>query len=210
MNRTESEDRLAARLTRLAEYAVTEPSALPAMAEVTPAEDHRRSRTPIWATVPAAAVVLVAITLILTGVLGGSNNTVRTRAGSPSDTPAAVEPTGPAVRFATIEASDFHFEAQHYEVSAGITELKLVSAEGTHTLVFAEPQFSYVHLASPASVTGEDSVKVDFVEGQTYTIFCTIAGHRAAGMEATITVVPVKPGSEGDLSFGTPTTTTVP
>ena len=40
-------------------------------------------------------------------------------------------------------------------------------------------------LAAPG---GRTSVKVDFVEGRTYTIFCTLPGHRASGMEVTITV----------------------
>lgn len=207
MTRTNSEDRLAEGLTRLAEYAATEPSAQPALAEVTPVHDLRRSRTPIWATVPAAAVVLVATALILSGVLGGSNNAVRTHAGSSSDSPVAGEPTGPAVHTLEIDAVNFHFQAQHFDVPAGITEITFVATEGSHTLAFAEPQFSYVALAAPG---GRSTAKVDFVEGQTYTIYCRIPGHRAAGMEATITVGPADSATNTEATTTTTTATTIP
>ena len=209
MTRTDSEDRLTEGLTRLAEYAATEPRTHPGLAEVTPVGEGHRSRTPAFAGAAAAAVVLVAIALSLTGVLGGSNDTVRTHALPPSDTPVAVEPTGPAIHTLEIDAmSIFSFQAKHLDVPAGITELKLVSLGGTHTLAFAEPQFAYVHLTSPAGVAGESSVKVDFVEGQTYTIYCVIPGHRPAGMEATITVGP--PDSAPNTEATSTTTVPVP
>jgi|GEM_PF-4784887 Copper binding proteins, plastocyanin/azurin family. len=203
MTRTDSENRLADGLTRLAEYAATEPTTQPGLTEVTPVDDLHRSGPPIWAAVPAAAVVLVAIALVLSGVLGGSDNTVHTRSGSPSDTPVAGEPTGPALHALEINATNFRFDSQHYDVPAGITEITFVATEGSHTLAFAEPRFAYVELASPG---GRSTAKVDFVEGQTYTIFCTIAGHRAAGMEATITVGPPEAASMTDAT----TTTTIP
>lgn len=215
MTRTEIEDRLAEGLTRLAEYAATEPTAQPGLAEVTPVDDLHRSRPPVWATVPAAAVVLVAIALILSGVLGGSDNAVRTHAGTPSDTPVAGEPTGPVVHTLEIDAMNFQFQAKHFDVPAGITEITFVAAEGSHTLAFAEPQFSYVDLAAPG---GRSTAKVEFVEGQTYTVYCTIPGHRYAGLEATITVGPADSATNTEATTTTTvgsdtsgsTTTTVP
>ena len=35
---------------------------------------------------------------------------------------------------------------------------------------------------------GKDATKIEAVKGETYTIYCTLPGHRAAGMHATITV----------------------
>jgi uncharacterized cupredoxin-like copper-binding protein len=115
----------------------------------------------------------------------------------------SAEPTGPAVNTLTVEASDFHFQAKNFDVPAGINQVKYVAIEGSHTLAFAEPQFSYVNLSSPGS--GSNQSKATFVEGQKYTIYCTIPGHRAAGMEATITVG--KAGTKVEAGTATPTTT---
>ena len=75
---------------------------------------------------------------------------------------------------------------------------------GSHTLAFDEPQFSYVSLAVPG---GKDATKIEAVEGQTYTIYCTLPGHRAAGMHATITIG--AKGGKPEAGTATPTTTLV-
>ena len=53
--------------------------------------------------------------------------------------------------------------------------------------MFAEKEFTGFELAVNPAKT-KDSGKVE-LEAGTYTIYCTIPGHRAAGMEATVTVV---------------------
>jgi len=72
-------------------------------------------------------------------------------------------------------------------------------------LAFDEPQFSYVNLAVPS---GKDAAKIDAVQGQKYTIYCTLPGHRAAGMQATLTVGPKGSGT-AEAGTATPTTTLV-
>jgi len=114
----------------------------------------------------------------------------------------SAEPPGPAINTLEVLASNFKFQAKDFPVPAGINEIKYVTEEGSHTLVFAEPEFSYVNLSVPG---GKDAAKVTLVEGNTYTIFCTIPGHRAAGMEATITAG--KPGTTPEAGTATPTTT---
>lgn len=66
-----------------------------------------------------------------------------------------------------------------------------MALEESHTLAFV----SLGSLASPAEENpdfpiGPNAVKVDFVEGRTYTIYCKLPGHRSSGMEATVTVGP--------------------
>ena len=113
------------------------------------------------------------------------------------------EPKGPAINTLEVQASDFHFQAKNFDVPAGINEIKYVAVEGSHTLAFDEPQFSYINLSAPGS--GRNIIKATFVEGQKYTIYCTISGHRQSGMEATITVG--KPGTKIEAGTATPTTT---
>jgi plastocyanin len=115
------------------------------------------------------------------------------------------EPTGPAVNTLTVEAHNFHFQADNFDVPAGINEIKYVSVEGSHTLAFDEPQFSYVSQAVPS---GQDVTKIEAVQGQTYTIYCTLPGHRAAGMHATITVG--APGAAKPEAGTETATTTLP
>lgn len=115
----------------------------------------------------------------------------------------SAEPPGAAINTLEIDATNFKFQASKFDAPAGINEVKYVSNEGSHTLAFDEPQFSYILLAAPG---GKGVSKATFVEGQTYTIYCTIPGHRAAGMQATITVG--KPGTgKPEAGTATPSTT---
>ena len=114
----------------------------------------------------------------------------------------SAEPTGAADFTQQVDASNFHFQADNFDVPAGIVEIKYVSLEGSHTLAFDEPQFSYVNLSVPS---GKDAAKIEAVQGQKYTIYCTLPGHRAAGMHATLTVG--AKGGKPQANTATPTTT---
>ena len=133
---------------------------------------------------------------------------------SESKEEASAEPPGKAINTLSIDGSNFAFQATNFDVPAGINELKYISVEGSHTLKFSDPQFSYVFLVVPGGV---DVAKAEFVEGETYTIYCTLPGHRESGMEATIKVG--KPGTVTEPGTGTepppstlpgPSTTTAP
>lgn len=94
------------------------------------------------------------------------------------------QPTGPAV--ATIEVDALgsnRFQADAFTTQAGINEIQYIAQGGTHTLAFTDPKFAGFLLEVPP----DDSGKVDLAAGE-YIIYCTIPGHRASGMEATITV----------------------
>ncbi len=114
----------------------------------------------------------------------------------------SAEPVAAADSKLEIDAFNFRFQAENLDAAAGVVELEYKSVEGAHTLAFEEPQFSYILLSAPG---GKAVTKAEFVEGQKYTIYCTLAGHRAAGMEGTITV-----GAAGGAPIAgteTPTTT---
>jgi plastocyanin len=94
-------------------------------------------------------------------------------------------PKGPAVATVEVDALPaLKFQAKNFDTQAGINAIKYVDKGGTHTLVFDEPQFTGFELKVPQ---GPTTGKVLLKPGK-YTIYCTIPGHRAAGMEATITV----------------------
>jgi plastocyanin len=144
---------------------------------------------------------VVALAVMLTGslLLGASLPRSEAAAGF-------VEPKGAAINTLEVDAlPDFTFQATAFEAPAGVNLIKYIGEGGSHTLVFdknAQPGFL---LAVPI---GKSALKVELKEGVTYTIFCTIPGHRAAGMQADITVGPPtgrpEPGTESS------TETTVP
>lgn len=95
-----------------------------------------------------------------------------------------VEPTGPAVATFEVDAlPTLKFQSDAFETKPGINEINYVDKGGSHTLVFAEPELAGFKLQVPPT----DKGKVDLKPGS-YTIFCSIPGHRAAGMQATLTV----------------------
>jgi uncharacterized cupredoxin-like copper-binding protein len=94
------------------------------------------------------------------------------------------EPTGKPV--ATIEVDalpSLEFQKKEFTTQAGINLIEYVDKGGLHTLLFDEPEFSGFILRVPPN----DEGKVELKAGE-YTIYCNIPGHRAAGMEATVTV----------------------
>jgi hypothetical protein len=97
-----------------------------------------------------------------------------------------VSPTGKAVATVGVIAEpSIKFNATQYaSTPAGITEIKYSGATG-HTLAIDDPKFSGFLLSSDAS--GKQTGKVDLTPGK-YVIYCTVPGHRAQGMQATITV----------------------
>ena len=95
-----------------------------------------------------------------------------------------VEPAGKPVATVEVDAlPSLKFQSKTFTTTAGINEMKYVDKGGTHNLSFTDPKLARFKIDVPPS----SSLKVDLKPG-TYTIFCDIPGHRAAGMEATLTV----------------------
>jgi plastocyanin len=94
------------------------------------------------------------------------------------------EPTGKPVATVTVDAlPTLKFQSDEFTTKPGINKIDYIDKGGTHTLVFEEPEFAGFELQVPP----DDSGKVDLPKGE-YTIYCTIPGHRAAGMEAVLKV----------------------
>jgi cytochrome c biogenesis factor len=71
----------------------------------------------------------------------------------------------------------------NYTAQKGIVQINYGGASG-HTLAIQDPKFDGFLLHSDAN---PKSGKVELAPGK-YTIYCTVPGHEAAGMKATITV----------------------
>jgi plastocyanin len=111
------------------------------------------------------------------------------------------EPAGPPVATLEVDAlQSLSFQAKEFTVPAGIIQINYVDRGGTHTLLFEEPQFSGFQLAVPQ---GKKSGKVELKPGS-YTIYCNIPGHRAAGMEAKVIATPAAPPAGGAPAESTP------
>lgn len=94
------------------------------------------------------------------------------------------EPKGPAQTTLTVAAGNFFFRPGVVTGPAGIDLVELVGKGGSHTL--AIDGVSGFEL----SVGGDGekaSAKVKFAPGN-YTFYCTIPGHRDAGMEGTFKI----------------------
>ena len=119
-----------------------------------------------------AAAALGASVLVLAACGGGSDG-------------GYVEPKGPPVETLRMEAGNLFFKPKPETSPPGIIRIDLVNVQtGVHNLVLEGVPGFRVEVAGKGD---EDSAKVELEPG-TYTYYCSLPGHRAAGMEGTLTV----------------------
>jgi plastocyanin len=130
-----------------------------------------------WTRRTAAVLAAVCMTIGFTACGGGGDD------GGGSK--AYVEPKGASTETISIEAGNFYFKPDKISTNAGIATIKLTAASGIHDFVFdgAYPGFQL----EADGGGGTQSEKIDLKPGK-YTFYCSITGHRAQGMEGTLTV----------------------
>jgi plastocyanin len=123
----------------------------------------------------AAAAGLVFAALVLLGACGGGGGS----------TSSYKQPTGPAAATVDIDAGNYSFKPKHPTVPAGIVKIRMKNVSGNpHTLAISGVDGYQLSVSGGGST---DAKKVDLKPG-TYTFYCTIPGHRSAGMEGKLTV----------------------
>ena len=70
----------------------------------------------------------------------------------------------------------------NYTAAAGVIQVNYGGDAG-HTLVFTDPKLNGFELETSKNKTGNVELKAG-----KYTFYCNVTGHRAAGMQATLTV----------------------
>jgi uncharacterized cupredoxin-like copper-binding protein len=85
-------------------------------------------------------------------------------------------------------AKEYSFTLSRSEVPAGPVVLQLVNrGEDAHNLHAAEPEGAEAGALPNTEPGAHGDLKVNLHPG-TYTLFCSLPGHEAKGMKATLTV----------------------
>jgi plastocyanin len=145
-----------------------------------------------------AAFLVLALAAIALVACGGSNNsTTTTTSGGENAGGAAAESTEKSGGSESGGGSTVKFEADP-EGALAYTTTEASAKAGKVTIDFNNPQGLTHDVAIEDSsgkevgkteliAEGEDSTTVNLKPG-TYTYYCTVPGHREAGMEGTLTV----------------------
>ena len=116
-------------------------------------------------------------------VLGLGVGLTLTACGDDDDSDAGSAPSaGGSEQTVSVKASDaLKFEPDHLTATAGVIRIEMDSTGSTtHTFVIDGQDFK---------LTDDDSGDIDLAAGD-YVFYCDVPGHRAAGMEGTLTVTP--------------------
>jgi uncharacterized cupredoxin-like copper-binding protein len=101
--------------------------------------------------------------------------------GSSGKSSSYKEPSGPAVDTVKLVAGNFFYTPKNSTTKSGIVAIQL-KGEGVHTLVIQGVPGFEMQVSNGQTQT----LKVQLKPGK-YTIYCTLPGHRQAGMQGTIT-----------------------
>jgi len=88
----------------------------------------------------------------------------------------------------TVTAQDIKFDMKSYSMATGLHSIELENKGSlAHTLVVEQNGKEVDNIKLSTAPKKNATVKVNLPPG-TYTIYCDVPGHRADGMEATLTV----------------------
>jgi uncharacterized cupredoxin-like copper-binding protein len=103
---------------------------------------------------------------------------------------APAKPVAPKAGRIAITAREFSYEPNQFSAKAGETTLAVKNAGAIdHDLTIEDAKNKTVTQGNPFAAGRTMEVKVKLEPG-TYSIFCSMPGHREAGMSATLKVAP--------------------
>jgi plastocyanin len=146
--------------------------------------------TPMARSAPAALIALV-LGLVLTACGGsGTSTTQATAAGAgttSSATASSATAAGP-LALAAAPSGQLAFTRSSLSAKAGTVTIRFTNtAPEGHNLTIQQGTNGPVIAATPTFQGGTRTLSVHLRPG-TYTFFCSVAGHRMAGMQGTLTV----------------------
>jgi uncharacterized cupredoxin-like copper-binding protein len=142
-----------------------------------------------------AVATSVALLLFGLGACGGSSTSTRsvssTPAAAPSATPSTSTSGGQTVTFLPVAADpggDLKFTKTSLKAKAGKVKIQFTNASPLdHNLTIQQGSSGPVIGATPTFHGAIKTLTVNLKPG-TYTFYCSVPGHRAAGMHGTLTV----------------------
>ena len=136
---------------------------------------------PVWHALPGLPVVL-ALSLGLAGCGGGSSSATTT-SGEPTTPSSAV---GTTLELAADPSGKLEFDKTRLEAPAGEVTIVLTNdSSGPHDVAISG---NGVSVASETVADGEHTSVSATLAAGTYTFYCTVPGHEAAGMKGTLIV----------------------
>lgn len=133
----------------------------------------------------ARGAILARIVRVgLCGVLGVLGVGACSSSGKPY-----VAPSGPSIATLHIKSGNLFYKPNKLTAPAGIVTIDLTNSEsGSHTLVLSGPGGRVPSFKLSVTGQGDSDAKKVALSPGTYEFWCTIPGHRAAGMDGHIVV----------------------
>src|SRR5262245_16845085 len=140
----------------------------------------------------SAVLIVAALAVVGLAACGGSSNNDTTAASTPASTAPAGGGGGgggggSTVDISTPSGSDLAFDQKTASAKAGSVTIDFDNKQALQHDVAVEDSSGKELGATDLVSSGTASTTVNLTAG-TYTFFCTVPGHREAGMQGTLTV----------------------
>jgi plastocyanin len=136
------------------------------------------------------ALILASVALVACGSSSSSSSSESTESGAATEAETETE-AGSAGAAGTLQietaASGLEFSSKEAEAKAGKVKVEFTNEQAIPHDVAIEDSSGKVLGEAELVAEGSSSTEVELKPG-TYTYFCTVPGHREAGMEGTLTV----------------------